>query len=103
MAKTKDKEGFDMNSKEGRLAASAAITKGAQACPDCGNKPHGLEQPFVLDGEVQTRYEIGCLACPPTLKDGKRHTHKVKGFTAKDAVTNWNEGKFIVDNKTDRV
>lgn len=92
-----------MATKEGREAASAAIAKGAQACPDCGNKPHGMEQPFILDGETQTRYEIGCLVCPPVLKDGKRQTHKAKGFTQKEAVEKWNKGEWIVDNKVDRV
>src|SRR5688572_10977078 len=39
---------------------SAAITEGAQPCPDCGAAPHGMIQPRGIDG---IEFEVGCTNC----------------------------------------
>lgn len=71
---------------------SDVITAGANPCPDCGELPHGLEQP---SGKGGIEYEVGCVAgCPDLeLPDGTRIQHRVRGgLLPKHAVDAWNEG-----------
>lgn len=74
-----------------RAALSAAITEGADACPDCGVAPHGLEQPAGRGG---VEYEIGCLHCGAfEHTDGTTREHRVRGgMFPRHAVEAWNVG-----------
>lgn len=73
--------------------------EGANVCPDCDTQPIGIAQPLGIGGEVIMRYEVGCLVCPPVVKNGKRHSHTAKAFSEKDAIENWNNKEWITDNK----
>lgn len=72
-------------------ALSAAISEGANPCPDCGAQPHGMEQPT---GKSGVEYEIGCLACGQfEHTDGTLRWHRVRGgMLPKHAVEAWNAG-----------
>lgn len=56
-----------------RLAEGLAA--GADACPDCGEKPIGMKRRTGC-------YEVGCLPC----------TNRAQGEAAEEAVENWNAG-----------
>jgi hypothetical protein len=77
--------------------------------------------------EIPDVYEVGCIVCPPVLvpfdeaehkfgvdhpsekdKTGNarkvvRWSHSARGFSPKEAVENWNGGKWVADGKADRV
>lgn len=61
--------------KDARAELVAAITKGANPCPDCGSPPHGILHPKSV--------EVGCLNC---------RDHRAQGPTRASAVAAWNEG-----------
>lgn len=65
---------------------SAYITQGAEACPVCGNLPHGIRQDATLRREKITLYEVGCLT------DANR---RAQGMSRSEAVERWNNGQFI--------
>lgn len=102
---------------------SDALSKGANPC-ECGNKqyaPMGMvKTPAYIDRgvEMPAIYEVGCIHCSSYLvesKDGynvvfgdgkkgkyKRRSFSARAFTIKDAVANWNAGKWVEDNLFDR-
>jgi hypothetical protein len=69
-----------------RAEMSALISEGAEACPHCGQLPHGMEHP--------SGFEVGCLSCKPFQHtDGTMREHRVKGaLLPRHAVEAWNEG-----------
>jgi hypothetical protein len=87
-AATNGKDGSQYAAEMKTLRAELAsyITDGAEACPDCGNLPHGIRQQAGVNRLVITYYEVGCLTC----KD-----HRAQGQTREEAVENWNEGKYL--------
>lgn len=52
-------------------------TEGANPCPVCGVRPHGIHQPRY--------WEIGCLTDPV----------RARGETREEAVENWNAGQYL--------
>ena len=81
---------MDAHIKALRGELQAVLTEGAQPCPLCGQKPHGMEQPTAKGVE----YEIGCLGCKPFKhKDGTTRRPAVRGgLLPKHAVEAWNAG-----------
>lgn len=82
------------------------LTAGANPCPNCGMKPHGMLKSPGNDHAAATTptfpiYEIGCLGCGPVKKELTPPSEQfclevfplVKGPTAQMAVKAWNEGK----------
>lgn len=90
-----------------------SLAKGANACPDgADHRVIGmLKRPGYYDGrlelDVPEQWEVGCIECPPVLvkREGgvKRWSHSARGATPKEAVANWNEGKWVEDGQIDRV
>ena len=78
--------GLDEEIKALRAELVAAITEGAEPCPDCGNLPHGMIQNAVLNKQVIALYEVGCLTC---------RDHRAQGLTREVAVTHWNNGEYL--------
>jgi len=69
---------------------SSTIADGAEPCPLCGQKPHGMEQPTAKGVE----FEIGCLGCKPIKHtDGTTRRPAVRGgLLPRHAVEAWNAG-----------
>lgn len=63
-----------------RLELSAAITRGARPCPDCGQPPIGI----MHDGANGPEYEVGCAAC----KDHRGERSRSRAA----AVAAWDDG-----------
>jgi hypothetical protein len=82
--------------KELQVELSLCYTRGADPCPKCGNYPHGMDR----NGSV---YEVGCLVCPPELRDGKRRSYSAQGRTPEKAVANWNAGVYVEDDYLDKI
>jgi hypothetical protein len=78
-----------------RKELSAFYSQGANACPDCGQAPIGMDRGVV--------YEVGCIGCAPkpVERDGKtlRRSASAQGRTPQQAVENWNAGKWLEDGK----
>jgi hypothetical protein len=76
-----------------RAELSAAITVGANPCPDCGTHPHGMEQPHNSDESVP-EYEVGCPKCGWFMHtDGTPRDHGARGgLRPHHTVELWNEG-----------
>jgi hypothetical protein len=77
--------------RELRAELASTITEGANPCPDCGNAPHGIEQP---GRRGTSEYEVGCLVCGNfEHTDGTIRQHRVRGgMLPQHAVDAWNEG-----------
>lgn len=73
-------------------ALSEAIADGADPCPSCGAKPHGMMQPRA--GGEGIEFEIGCLGCGYFLhQDGSARAHGARGgLLPKHTVEAWNSG-----------
>jgi hypothetical protein len=110
-----------------------SLADGATACPDgADHRVIGmLKTPAHYDNitgmDVPDLYEVGCVVCPPVLvpfdetkhragvdhpsdtdKKGAarkvvRWSHSARDFSPEEAVKNWNDGKWIIDTKTERV
>jgi hypothetical protein len=87
---------------------SDLLSAGATVCPDCGNKPHGMRKTqyeIPLPGAQPITvaiYEIGCLACLPTIiprnppEPQMRHEPRIRAGSVEEAVRLWNLGERIV-------
>lgn len=102
---------------------SLVLSKGAVACK-CGNErfaPMGMvKTPAYMDRGVERPavYEVGCVHCPPVIvesangydvvfSDGRkgkfvRRSFSARALSVKDAVKNWNDGRWVEDNLFDR-
>jgi len=69
------------------IELSAYLTEGAEPCPVCGEKPHGIHQPAY--------YEVGCLIGCQFEVDGKSYLRRAKGGTREEAVENWNNQEYF--------
>lgn len=58
-----------------RAELAAVLTEGAKPCPNCGEHPHGIHQPWG--------YVVGCLS----LTCSGRHS---RGNSIALAIENWN-------------
>lgn len=74
---------------------NTVLTQGADPCPNCGNDPHGMRR--AKDVATLGMYEVGCVFCPPTVKDNHRISISARGFSIPEAVENWNAHKWIDD------
>jgi hypothetical protein len=92
----------DMKIKGFRQELSDVYSEGAKPCPKCGNAPHGMDR----DGK--SLFEVGCLVCPPEklpdivvegLAVPQRKSYSAQGRTPQEAVENWNDDKYLIDNK----
>lgn len=118
---------------DAQTALQDELAKGAKACPDGkDHRVVGmLKTPAHYDSasgmDIPDVYEVGCIVCPPVLipfdeaahragadhptetdKKGEakkvvRWSHSARGFSPKDAIDNWNSGKWVTDTKTERV
>lgn len=83
----------DMNAAVMKLQQelSDAITAGANPCPNCGGKPHGMEQPRPSGG---FEFEVGCTACSWFRhSDGTVRDHGARGgLLPAHTVEAWNSG-----------
>jgi len=93
----------------------AFLTKGANNCEKCGNKPMGmLKTPaHTKDGlDYPNVWEIGCVICDPFLverEDGKaliidgkvkkvkRRSYSARDFDVKRCAEKWNNGEWVED------
>lgn len=79
--------------KQLQQALSDCITEGAQPCPGCGARPHGMLQHNHLRGD---EWEIGCLTCKARkyieLDRSTREPRVRVGGLPRHAVETWNEG-----------
>lgn len=67
-------------------ALASALTEGADPCPTCGEKPHGMLHEVSLRKQKMDCVEIGCTGC---------QDHRAQGFTREQAVERWNTGEYI--------
>jgi len=65
-----------------RAEISDLISEGAEPCPACKNKPHGMLKTPATD-KAPAKYEVGCLNCP----GGRR----AQGWSRSEAVAAWNK------------
>jgi hypothetical protein len=63
-----------------RADLQAILTEGSEPCSECGNQPHGIEQPYA--------YEVGCLSVTCT---GRR----AQGRSIDQAVDRWNVEHYL--------
>lgn len=87
-----------------REELSAAISTGANECPNCATPPFGMRRGEAIAGSSRFPvYEVGCLVCEPvvTEKNGKavRISYSAQGASPQQAVENWNDNLFIEDGK----
>lgn len=76
--------------KELQRELSEAITDGADPCPLCGQRPHGIEHQVARGRRVGVEYEIGCLGCVVDPSDPERVSVR-GGLLPRHAVEAWNE------------
>lgn len=69
-----------------KTALSDGICDGANPCPDCGSKPHGISHKTAVRKHIMPIYEVGCLQC---------RDHRAQGFTPALAVESWNTGDWL--------
>lgn len=96
--------------KTAKKALSDFLSKGANVCPSCGDKPVGMVVRDTTDGKI---YEVGCVNCTPVIVDSnseaatkdtpinerRRVSYSSRGYTPEIAVANWNGKKFLIDTK----
>lgn len=87
--------------KELRAEMQAVLTKGAQACPECGSRPVGIHQP--------RGYELRCInpGCRRPVEEGEEAERlnmdpgtlilwrKSLGKTQEEAAYNWNGEDYV--------
>lgn len=64
---------------------SETITDGANLCPECDGKPHGMVHEMAVKGESRPIYEIGCLPCKDV---------RAIDLLPELALERWNAGSF---------
>jgi hypothetical protein len=83
----KETEKITLKLKDLRQELSEVYSDGAKACPDCGNKPHGMKKGSGV-------YEVGCVVCDPYEEDGNMVSFSARGESPEEAIEKWNEGKW---------
>lgn len=87
---------LDLQVKKLRQELSDFYSDGAKPCPKCGAQPIGMDR--------ATKYEVGCVGCPPFLVNATtRQSYSSQGRTPAQAVENWNADVYIQDDKVDKV